>query len=307
MVIFTQMFVLFMLMLVGVIAYNKKILNPQANKSLAAIVVNIANPALILSSIVGDYESVSNQDLLLTVGVAIGMFTVLILLSYIVPKVVRVKREDAGVYGIMTIFSNIGFMGFPIISAVFGKEALLYASIFLLPYNLLIYTYGIQRMSSGGKKEKIQLSRILNMGVIASVITIILFLMKVQINEAFGKGITMLSDLTAPLSMMLIGASFAQANVKEMFMNKKLLIFSLIKQLIIPLMVGGIMMMIIPNAMIAGVTTIMLAAPVGSMCAMLAQSYNQDEELVSQGVVLTTLVSIVTIPVVVNLLVGSIG
>lgn len=302
MVIIKQMLVLFVMMLMGLIAYKKKIITSSSNKALSGLVVNIANPALVLSSAVGGYDQIDSRELVLTVISALIMYGILIALSFFVPKLLKAKPHEMGTYNIMTIFTNVGFMGFPVISSIYGREALLYASIFLLPYNLLIYTYGIRQMSQNQPREKVSIGKILNVGVIASILAIALFAFKIEISGWVGDSILMLSNLTAPLSMMIIGVSFGEINMRELVQDKRLLVFSLIKQFILPVIVGWMMLQIIPSPLIAGITVLMLAVPVGSMCALLAQAYDRDYELVSKGVVLTTILSIISIPVITMIL-----
>ena len=115
--------------------------------------------------------------------------------------------------------------------------------------------------------------------------------------------ISTLSNLTAPLSMMVIGASLATINMKKLFTDVKLLLFSAIKLLIIPVIGMLIIKQFVSNEMICGVCMVMLATPVGSMTAMLAQQYDGDYEMASKGVALTTVLSVVTMPIV-SMLVG---
>lgn len=295
-----QMIVLFLIMLVGFIAYKKDYINDNASKKLSSIVVNIANPALILSSILSMDHTVTGKDLMTTVVIAAALFAGLLLISLFVPALFRVDRQSYGAYRVMTVFSNIGFMGFPIISSVFGSSALLYATLFLIPYNVLIYTYGIHTMKANkeGEKEKLNLGQIFNIGVIACVLAIILFACQVKLPDFLASGITMLSNLTAPLSMMVIGASMAVIDFKNLLSDYKLLLFSLFKLLLLPILGTLLVKQFVSNEVICGVTMVMLATPVGSMTAMLAQEYDGDYELASKGVMLTTLLSVVTIPIV---------
>ncbi len=295
-----QMIVLFLIMLVGFIAYKKDYINDNASKKLSSIVVNIANPALILSSILSMDHTVTGKDLMTTVVIAAALFAGLLLISIFVPALFRVDRQSYGAYRVMTVFSNIGFMGFPIISSVFGSSALLYATLFLIPYNVLIYTYGIHTMKANkeGEKEKLNLGQIFNIGVIACVLAIILFACQVKLPDFLASGITMLSNLTAPLSMMVIGASMAVIDFKNLLSDYKLLLFSLFKLLLLPILGTLLVKQFVSNEVICGVTMVMLATPVGSMTAMLAQEYDGDYELASKGVMLTTLLSVVTIPIV---------
>ena len=294
------MIVLFLIMLVGFIAYKKDYINDNASKKLSSIVVNIANPALILSSILSMDHTVTGKDLMTTVVIAAALFAGLLLISIFIPALFRVDRQSYGAYRVMTVFSNIGFMGFPIISSVFGSSALLYATLFLIPYNVLIYTYGIHTMKANkeGEKEKLNLGQIFNIGVIACVLAIILFACQVKLPDFLASGITMLSNLTAPLSMMVIGASMAVIDFKNLLSDYKLLLFSLFKLLLLPILGTLLVKQFVSNEVICGVTMVMLATPVGSMTAMLAQEYDGDYELASKGVMLTTLLSVVTIPIV---------
>ena len=207
----------------------------------------------------------------------------------------------------MTVFSNIGFMGFPVIAALYGSGALLYAALFTIPYNILIYTYGVSAMSPETKspeapeKEKgsaFLLKRILNVGVIACIATMIVYLCKIPVPGMIADTATHLSNLTAPLSMMVIGASLATIDLKKLFADVRLLIFSVVKLLIIPVVGVLIVKQFVSNEVICGVCLIMLATPVGSMTAMLAQQYDGDYEMATKGVALTTILSVATIPLV---------
>lgn len=295
-----QMIVLFLVMLVGFLAYKKNYINDNASKKLSSIVVNIANPALILSSVLSMDNTITGKDLMTTVVIAIAVFAGLLIISIFIPIIFRVEKQSAGAYQVMTVFSNIGFMGFPIISSVYGSSALLYATLFLIPYNILIYTYGIHTMKAGKKegKEKLKIGQILNIGVIACILAILLFIFHVKLPEFLGSVITMLSNLTAPLSMMVIGASMAVIDWKKLLSDYRLLLFSLFKLFVLPIIGTLIVKQVISNEVICGVTMVMLATPVGSMTAMLAQEYNGDYELASKGVMLSTLLSVVTLPIV---------
>ncbi len=127
---------------------------------------------------------------------------------------------------------------------------------------------------------------------------ILLFIFHVKLPEFLGSVITMLSNLTAPLSMMVIGASMAVIDWKKLLSDYRLLLFSLFKLFVLPIIGTLIVKQVISNEVICGVTMVMLATPVGSMTAMLAQEYNGDYELASKGVMLSTLLSVVTLPIV---------
>ena len=155
MILLKQMMVLLIMMLVGVYCRKKGIFNDEANKRISSLVVNVANPALILSSSINQEAVIEGMEFVKTFILAWGMFGVLMVIAFFIPKILRADVKEYGTYRTMTIFSNIGFMGFPVIDALYGSEALLYATMFLIPFNVLIYTYGISVMKkkASGKAE----------------------------------------------------------------------------------------------------------------------------------------------------------
>lgn len=306
MLLLEQMIILFLLMAVGFYCYKKEIITDESSKKISAIVVNIANPAMVLSGSMSE-DKIAGRELLMMAGIVVAIYASLLVLAMIVPGLLRIDKKSRGAYQAMTVFTNIGFMGFPVVSALYGSGALLYAALFTIPYNILIYTYGVTVMSTKekteGEKKKIPLNRIFNMGVIACFITIIIYLLNLQVPTFIKSTVTHLSNLTAPLSMMVIGASLATINLKKLFTDMKLLLFSAVKLLVIPVLGVLIIRQFVSNDVICGVCMVMLATPVGSMTAMLAQQYDGDYEMASKGVAFTTVLSVVTMPIV-SMLVG---
>lgn len=303
MLLLQQMIVLFLLMIIGFICYKKEIITDEVSKKISAIVVNIANPALILSGGMEKDSVIQGEELLVVMAIIVIMYVVLVLLGQLLPKLLRVEPKSRGVYTAMTIFSNIGFMGFPVIAALYGKQALLYAALFTIPYNLLIYTYGISVMEiskeavqSQKKRRSIPWKRIFSPGVIACIITIFIYFGGIPVPDFMQTTVSSLSNLTAPLSMMVIGASLATISVKKLFGDRTLLLFSAIKLLVIPIVGTYLIKLFVHHEMIIGVCMIMLATPVGSMTAMLAQQYEGDYEMAAKGVALTTILSVITMP-----------
>lgn len=335
MVVLQQMVVLFLIMLVGFVAYKKQMITDEVSRKLSAIVVNIANPAMIFYGVMGDNSGISKGTLLETVVVATVMYVGMTGIALLLPAVLRVRKNSVGVYRAMTLFGNVGFMGFPIISSIYGSGALLYASVFLIPYNLLVYTVGINFMQKGdnrthsydaenaceaetdcddnyGKPENTSdgamsrswrrrfksLEKIFNIGVISTLLSMVVYLLNVRFPDWIVSGVGMLSNMTAPLSMMIIGAGMATLNLKKLFLDTQMLVFSFFKLLVIPVVGTMIASRLIGNEVLAGVTMIMLSVPVGSMTSMLAQEFDGDYEMATKGVTITTVLSVITIPLV---------
>jgi len=297
MLLLQQMIVLFMLMVIGYGIRKKEIIDDKGCKTFSWLVVNVANPAMIVSASVTSEKAVEPDELLGTFGIAGILFGCLIVISVLIPYLLRVEKKSAGVYRVMTIFSNIGFMGFPLINVLYGAEALVYASVFLIPFNLLIYTYGILALKPKGE-EKLAIGKMFNIGTLSCVISVCISFWHPTVPDFIKTGVAQLSGLTAPLSMMVIGASLALINLRELFSDVRLLIFSVIKLLIVP--IAGLFMFktFIHSQMMLGICLVMFATPVASMTAMLAQQYDGDYELASKGVALSTILSVITMPIV---------
>lgn len=300
MLLLQQMIIMFLLMSVGFVGSKIGMITEETSKRLSAIVVNIANPAMILVSGISD-ERMEGRELLSLTVVILAIYAVLLLLAYLLPVLLRVDPKSRGVYQAMTVFSNIGFMGYPIIAALYGSSAVLYGALYSIPFNILIYTFGVsalRKKENGAEKKKLSLKEVLNIGVITSIISLILYLWQIRVPGFLTDTLSYLGNLTAPLSMMVIGASMTSISLRELFTDVRLLLFSLIKLLLIPVFGMLLIRQVVTNEVICGVFMIMLATPAGSMTAMLAQEYDGDYETASRGVTLTTLLSVITMPVV---------
>lgn len=297
-----KMAVLFIYMMLGYFCYKKGYLDAKASKTISFVVLNLASPALVISGTVnrsGDIEG----GLLPTVLATIGLYIGLIIVSIFIPYLIGAPAKNRGIYRLMTIFSNIGFMGFPVVQAMFGDDALLHVAIFQIPYNLLIYSYGIYELTKGqpdenGEKTSFQWKKLINVGMIASIVTIILYAARVETPAFFNETCAGLGALTAPLSMIVIGTALAKIPLKSLFTDVRLIFFTALKLVVIPILGMGIARLFLKDQMLLGVVMVMIATPVGSMTAMLAEQYGGDTELTSRGVALSTLLSVLTIPLV---------
>lgn len=300
MLLLKQMIILFLLMAVGFALKKAGIIDRKGEKTISGIVVNVANPALALSAAINPESTIRGSELVLTAGLAFGTYAVLLILAGLFPRIIKVGKHERGAYAVMMVFSNIGFMGFPLLSSMYGEESLLYATPFMIIYNVLIYTYAVAAVDSGHKWDlRYTLGKIFNVGVIACILTIILYFSEIRVPVIIETTVDHLSSLTAPLSMMVIGASMTDMKVGELFTDFKLILFSLIKLILLPVVGAFIISRMGLDSMLSGVCLIMMATPVGSMTAMICNQYESPAyPLVARGVALTTVLSVLTIPLV---------
>lgn len=367
MVMLQQMIVMFLMMAVGYLCYRMQILTEEVSRKVSAIVVNVANPCMILSSALTD-QQMQGKELVQTLAIVVMMYAFLLAVAQLLPRILCIQKESRGAYAAMTVFANIGFMGFPVLAAMYGNGALLYGAVFQIPFNILIYTYGVAVLTRkpgacaktepdvkaepnvkaevdvkaepdvkaevdvkaepngktgerqdaqgitaavNGKSENIEngseqqgklqgtveiVKKIFNIGVIACITAMLLYFLQTPVPSFLQAFITNLGNLTAPLSMMIIGASLAQMPLKELFLDKKLLLFSLVKLLLLPAVWMIMVNRVAEQEILRGVCLVMMATPAGSMTAMLAQQYGGDYETASRGVALTTVLSVITMP-----------
>ena len=296
MVLLQQMVILFVYMMIGYVACKKEYFDQEFGKKLSWLVVNVANPMLAISAVVNNEEQIAKKDFYVTVLLAICFYAFFLILAQILPRLIGVQKSDIGVYKMMTTFNNIGFMGFPVIAAAYGNGALIYAVPFSIMFNILCYTWGIQTLCGGG--EKGNWKRIINIGTISGIISIVLFFMQIPVPKMICSLSAELSNLTGPLSMLVIGISIAAMELKDLFTDVKLLKFALIKLLAVPVAAMLLVCQVIDNRLICEVFLVMMATPAASMCAILSQQYGGDYELAAKGVALTTILSVVTMPIV---------
>ena len=251
---------------------------------------------LAISAVVNNEEQIAKKDFYVTILLAICFYAFFLILAQILPRLIGVQKSDIGVYKMMTTFNNIGFMGFQVIAAAYGNGALIYAVPFSIMFNILCYTWGIQTLCGGG--EKGNWKRIINIGTISGIISIVLFFMQIPVPKMICSLSAGLSNLTGPLSMLVIGISIAAMELKDLFTDVKLLKFALIKLLAVPVAAMLLVCQVIDNRLICEVFLVMMATPAASMCAILSQQYGGDYELAAKGVALTTILSVVTMPIV---------
>lgn len=294
MVLLQQMGILFVYMMIGYVACKKEYFDQEFGKKLSWLVVNVANPMLAISAVVNNEEQIAKKDFYVTVLLAICFYAFFLILAAILPRLIGVQKSDIGVYKMMTTFNNIGFMGFPVIAAAYGNGALIYAVPFSIMFNILCYTWGIQTLCGGG--EKGNWKRIINIGTISGIISIVLFFMQIPVPKMICSLSAGLSNLTGPLSMLVIGISIAAMELKDLFTDVKLLKFALIKLLAVPVAAMLLVCQVIDNRLICEVFLVMMATPAAKHVCNAVSAVWRGLELAAKGVALTTILSVVTMP-----------
>ena len=298
-IVFQQMAMMVLLMGLGFLLARKNIFSTEASSDFSKMIAEVCNPALLICSALDSDNTATEKDLLLAVLIAAIYYIVLVLISLRIPRLIGAKRGDGKFYQLLSTYGNIGFMGVPLISAVMGSTAVIYLSIFIVFFNLLVYTHGIQVVTSEHRKQKnkFEWKRMINPGMLASLLTVGIFLTRISVPVVVAESLQYVGKCATFLSMAVIGMVLAQIPFKELFSERRIYLFTAIRFLLLPCLVALVLKPFLQDRILLGVTVLSLALPAANMPLMLAQQYKTETDLLAKGIVLTTLLSVVTVTV----------
>lgn len=313
-VIIHQMIILFILMGLGYLLNKVHILGPKIDKGITGLILYCTMPAMILGAVLTQEDE---RDVKLAVSCLIAaavMYMVLPFIAKLLVWILRVKPGSKGIYEFMIIFGNVGFMGFPIIAALFGQESVVYGSIFNIFFNLLVYSYGIiivmkdleeRQKTEGGNDvaapvEKFHFSwkKLLTPGISVAVLALIIFFLDIEFPDVIVSPVASLGNITSPLAMLIIGSTLANMDIREVFNDVRVYVFVAVRFFLLPLVLFPVLKLIIHDSFLLQLTVIMLLMPVANTSVLYAKQYGSDENLAAKSIFISTLLSIVTIPLV---------
>ena len=300
--IFNQVLVLFILILVGYIITKKGMLSPHGTRDLSILVLYVTLPAMIIRAMQFDFS----PELLLSSGkmalIAGFVYAFAIFFSYGVSKVLGFKGQQKDVLQAAMIFPNVGFMGYPVVNAIYGAEGVFFASLFNIPFDIVMWTVGIHLMRRHGdsdeKTHKNPIFVFLNPGTIAVTIGFILFVFSIKLPGPIDTTLAYLASATTPLAMVTVGSILSRTEVYSIFKNSSLLITSVIKMILIPGILYFALKLLNMDGYFIAIPVLITAMPVAANVAIFAVKYENDSKAASQAVFLTTLMSILTIPII---------
>ena len=301
-VIVSQMAELFILLFLGYFLYKIHIIDNTFNNNLYKLVLYVTIPCMV----VGNSLSITKYASLSTVGyvflIAIATFLLLPVAGYVIAKILKVPKQDMGLYVFMTTFSNIGFIGFPVMKSIFGNASIFYTTVFNMVFNMSVYTYGLYIINMGSDaKIDVTWQKILSPATYSCLFALIIYLAHIHLPHIITHTLTTVGDITTPLAMMIIGATLARIPFKTVFDELRLYPYTILKQLVLPIIAYYLLSSFIKDPLILGVTLICIAMPVGNSAVLFTNLYGGNNELAAKSVFITTIISIITIPIIVAL------
>lgn len=300
-----KVIVLFFVMLCGIYARKRKFLNEESTTALSALLVNITNPLLTVYAFQKTYTSELLHRGLTVLAASVILHISATLLAFVFMRPVKgLDKRTTLTFG--TIFANCGFLGYPVLMALFGamgdENGLFYGAFFTLFFNAYCWTYGVYLMNNGKGLSMRELMKkvFLNPGIIATIVGFLLFLSPITLTEGvLYDSFKMVGDMTFPLSMFITGSLLSQVDFKAMLCDKALWFYSFVKLLVLPAIALAVCLIFPIPKFYAYIIITMCAMPGASNTAILSDIYHKDKDSAARCVGLSTFLSIFTIPLVI--------
>lgn len=302
--IFGKMLTVAVLLVLGVVIYKAGIVSVQGSKETSALVIQICCPLMIIYNALEDESVFTLTELAAILAVCAVVYLVLLVTGELLPRLLRAPKEKYPFYTMLSLFGNVGFIGLPVGLSILGSGSMLYIVIFNMMYSVFFYTYGLVTMSRAvGQKIPFRLKSLVNAGTVSCVIALGIYLFRALhpfaapalVTDALGY----VSCTTTFLAMLVLGVNLATAPLKAVLGNLRMYGFVLLRFLALPCLLAAVLSRLLPGEpMLVSSMALMAAMPAGNMSVMLASNYNAETDTLTSGIVLSTLLCTVMIPVV---------
>ncbi len=289
-----QVLVMFLLILVGYLAVRARVLGAEARRSFSALLVNIVVPAMIVDSYLIPFDPDILANLVRTALVSTGALLIGLGIALLATR--RMQSPDRPILRFAITFSNAGYMGFPLIEALFGAEGLLYASIFNTFFNILIWTAGIALLDPGAKGANPVRELVKKPALLAVALGLVLYLGRVPVPGLIAQPIGLLGGMNTPLSMLITGIIIATSDLKAVIRRGALWQTILLRMLAVPAAAVLLCLATGTGGMVGAVVILLEACPCAAITSVFAVQYRYDEQLAAGAVVVSTLLSIAALP-----------
>lgn len=295
----SEMLVLLFAIAAGFLANRLGILGGETDKKISRLLLGVTLPAMILGSVCTGDALPERAVVLGTLGVAAVFYLLEFAFVLAVPPLLGGTPGQKGVWRYTLAFPNVAFIGYPVVSALFGPEALFYAAILVLPFNLMTFTLG-PLMLTGAKR--FSLRQMFSPCVAASILALVLALGRLRPPAMIGEALSFLGGVTVPLSLLFVGSLLAGIPLGRMLASPRLWILTAVRLLALPAVLCFLLRWMGTDALILGVAVTQMAMPAAVNGSLLCMEYGGDAECMAQITFVSTLASIVTIPILAALL-----
>ena len=285
--------VLFIYMAVGFGCRKAGIFNDVARDKLTDFVVFVILPCMIFESFNMAFSLESLKQGALALLIAVGMSCVALLLGKVLYN--RFPYEEKSILQYGTLVSNSGFAGLPVVSGAYGDEGLFLGSLFIIPTRILMWSAGISLFTRADAKQAVK-KVLLNPGIIAVEVGLVRMLFQIPLPHFVDTAVDNLGGCTSPMAMALVGAILVDVPLKTVFDLKSFYLVA-VRQFLLPGICLAALRLLHVDPLTIGVSVVITGMPIGSTTAILAQKYVADAKFASKCVFISTLTSLVTVPI----------
>lgn len=295
-IIINQVLIMFLLSVTGYLFYKKKFISYDTCSQISSILVKIIMPLIIVEQLAIPFNSKTLYDLVLSFLLSGLSFIIAIIISKIIFKSNNEIEQFA------LVFSNSAFMGIPLVSSILGNKGLIYLVPFIILFNLLTWTYGVKIFDP---KTKLNIQELVkNPVIIAFAIGLIIFFLNIPVHYSILKSLNYLTSLNTPLAMIVLGCYVAQLDFNKLKIDSLMLKVVLGRLIIIPIITLAILIFLVPinNSILKATVFIASCCPVAASAAMFSQLFNKNFILAATYVAITTVVSMISLPIILTLI-----
>lgn len=301
----SEMIVLFLAIALGFAARKLHVFNETTDDALTTAVLDITLPCTIIGSVITRTTLPDAATIGYIFLFSFLAFLLTLAIAIIVPFFFGLDAARRGTYRFMLAFGNVGFIGFPVLNAIYGPEAILYGAIFNIPFNIFVFTVGIIMLSQSDTDAntlKLALKGLLSPTLIACFVAMFLALFNVTNTGIFGEAVETVGAMTTPAALLIVGSNLANVPLGTMLTHFRTYIMAAFKLLIIPMCVWLVFRSVITDPLLLGVLVVTSGMPVAINGTLLCKRYGGDLDTMLRGTFITTVLSIVTIPLIASVL-----
>ncbi|MBQ9060325.1 MAG: AEC family transporter [Firmicutes bacterium] len=291
----------FIIILPGYIVTKLGIINSQHTAGMSSLITCVTYPCLVITAMQMEFSMQVLNNCKYVVLIFLGAVVCALIVSKIVSKIVKLPPERAGIFAFMLVFGNTGFIGLPVLNGLLGSEAVFYGALCDSSYDIFMFTIGITLIRNGASDDDMSVGQtlkgLINPCMIGVLIGLTLYICGITLPEVIAAPVERIGNVTSPLAMMVVGSHLARVRIRDLFTSghaylvclMKLIVFPLIALLIVKLTIGT-------GTLLASVIVLQAAMPVAMLSVIFSERYKGDVSFASTGVMMTTLMCIITIP-----------
>lgn len=298
------MLTLFAIVILGLVLGKRGYLGGDFDRALSRLVINVTCPALILSSAMTG-ELPDRQFILPLLLISVITYALLAVAAFLLPRYLTRNDDDRGAVGFALMFGNVGFMGYPVVASIFGHEAVFYAAVLNVVNTFTVFTLGTILITGKSEVEghRFEKKVLYSTPMLAAYLTMLIVALEIDhIPGYVSQPLTMVGNITVPAALLIVGSSMSQLSRRALLGNATVYLSTLLRLVLLPVAVYYATSALGFSSFVVNINTVVIAMPVATYGTILCLKYEKGTALMTEVTFITTLVSMLTIPLLVTLL-----